>query len=161
MYYLYNSHIYKYLPSQRRYLLCTSIKKFSIRRNKFDLAQAKQISREDANKLINEYFNALAHKWEYKGEKYEKGKIPISELGKDISNMRWHNNEACIWYEYKIILVWWRGRVYYALPDMRGCYFKINLYEVGKEIDFNTRIYASDKNIFPVYKIEGDTLKSC
>lgn len=125
------------------------------------MSQAKQVSREDANKLINDYFNDLPHRWEYKGEKYVKGKIPIGEFGKEILNMRWHNNEACIWFEYKIILVWWRGRVWYALPDAYGCYFKINLYEVGKEIDFNSRIYTSDKNIFPVYKIEGDTLKLC
>ena len=130
MYYLYNSQVYKYLTSQQRYLLCT-----------------------------NEYFNALHHQWEYKGEKYVKGMIPISDFEKEICNMCWHNNEACISYPYKIILVWWRGRVYYALPDMHESYFKINLYEVGKEIDFNTRIYVSDKNIFPVYKIEGDTLK--
>ena len=161
MYYLYNSQVYKYLTSQQRYLLCTSLKKFSVRRNKFDLSQAKQVSREDANKLINEYFNALPHQWEYKGEKYVKGMIPISDFEKEICNMCWHNNEACISYPYKIILVWWRGRVYYALPDMHESYFKINLYEVGKEIDFNTRIYVSDKNIFPIYKIEGDTLKLC
>ena len=124
------------------------------------MSKAKQISREDANKLINDYFNALQHIWEYKGEEYMKSPNPLEDSAL-ISNMLWHNNDACIWFEYKIILVWWRGRVWYALPNAYGCYFKINLYEVGKEIDFNTRIYVSNKNIFPVYKIEGDTLKLC